>query len=129
MARLLRFDTLRDPLRASSDRRVPMTGFEGTPLPGIDGWTPAYVDALAQLWITTAEQVVGLAATPQGISSLAKQLGVSDTEAQRLVGLARAALPAAAAAQLSEEVDTSQHGLGALPPDSPPKPHGRRGSH
>src|SRR5262245_14853590 len=106
-----------------------MTGFEGTPLSAIDGWKKAYIDALAQTWITTSEQVVGLAATPQGISSLARQLGVSETEAQRLVGLARAALPAATAAQLCEEADTSQDGRGALPPDSPPKPPGRRGSH
>ncbi len=101
-------------------------GSEGTPLWGLDGWTKAHIDALKGAWINTAEQVVGLAATPQGVESLAGQLSVSEAEAHRLVDSARAALPAATGAALSKKVDTSQMGLGALPPPAkrPRRPRG-----
>ena len=91
---------------------------EGTLLAAVPGWTKAHIDKLATNWITTAEQVVGMGATPGSIQTLAQQLGVSETEMRRLIGLARAALPRAVAAELEKAVDTSQYGLGALPPDA-----------
>jgi hypothetical protein len=97
-----------------------MSAQEGTPLATVPGWTKTHVDKLAANWITTAEQVVGMAANPQNLGALAQQLGVSHQQMQQLVEHARAALPPAAAAQLGKEVDTRSFGLGALPPDAQP---------
>jgi hypothetical protein len=88
-----------------------------TPLSKVPGWSKAYVDALAGYWINSAEQVVGIAATPKGIQTLAKHLGANEEQMRQLVERARAALPPAVAAELEQHVDTSQYGLGALPPE------------
>ena len=87
-----------------------------TPLSTVPGWSKAHVDALAGYWITTAEQVVGFGATSEGIQTLAKHLGMTEQQMRKLVDRARAALPPAVATEL-EHVDTSQYGLGALPPE------------
>jgi len=93
---------------------------EGTPLTDVRGWTSALARKLAPSWITTAEQVVGVGATPEGVGNLARQLGVSEKEMHRLLGLARAALPPGVAAELGRGVAPGQYGLGALPPDDEP---------
>src|SRR5436189_1418875 len=90
---------------------------QGTPLSSVSGWSGAHAQKLAGHWVTTAEQVVGLGVTPQGVRSLADLLGTSEPEARRLLDRARAALPPAVAAELSKPVDTRPYGLGALPPD------------
>ncbi len=87
---------------------------DGTPLLSVPGWSRTHTEGLAKSWITTAEQVVGVAATPAGLDSLARQAGVSDTKMQGLIEAARKALPPAVAASLSQPVDASQYGLGAL---------------
>ncbi len=87
-----------------------------TPLDAVPGWLPEHIAALKKAWITTAEQVVGISATPDGVRSLSKQLQVSEAEARRLVDAATEALPAQRRAELSQPADTSQFGLGARPP-------------
>lgn len=87
-----------------------------TPLRDVPGWADEHVARAAQSWITTAEQVVALNATPGGISSLSEQLGLPEDEARRLVEAARARLSPATRAEMETEVDTSQYGLGARPP-------------
>jgi hypothetical protein len=102
--------------------KIGMNGQDNTPLTGVPGWRKAYIDKLAESWITNAEQVVGMAVTPDGIQALAQQLDVSVEEMRRLIDSARASLPPSVARELEMEVDTSQYGLGALPPTMPPKP-------
>ena len=87
-----------------------------TPLSTVPGWSKALVDALSAHWITTAEQVVGIGATTEGVRTLTKHLGVSEHHMRQLLDSARAALPPAVLADL-QRVDASQYGLGALPPD------------
>ena len=90
-----------------------------TPLDGVPGWTPEYVERLAKAWITSAEQVVALSATPGGVRSLAEQLGVSEDEARDLVEAARNTLQPTVRAEMEKPVDTSEYGLGVprRPPD------------
>jgi len=88
-----------------------------TPLESVPGWSQDHLSRLQKAWITTAEQVVALSATPRGIRSLSEQLGVSEAEAERLVGFARTKLPPEVRAEMESVVDTAQHGLGALDPD------------
>lgn len=102
--------------------KIHMNGQDNIPLTTVLGWQKDYVDKLAESWITNAEQVVGIAVTPDGIESLAKQLNISAEEMHRLIDLARASLSPSVVRELEMEVDTSQYGLGALPPTSPPKP-------
>lgn len=102
-----------------------MNGQDNTPLTAVPGWRKAYIDKLAESWITNAEQVVGMAATVEGIQALAQQLDVSVEEMRRLIDSARASLPPSVARELEREVDTSQYGLGALPPTTQPKPRRR----
>jgi hypothetical protein len=87
-----------------------------TPLESVEGWPEDHVRKLGDSWINTAEQVVALGATPGGIKSLAESLGVEETEAVRLVGVARAHLRPETAAELERPVDTVEYGLGALGP-------------
>jgi len=87
-----------------------------TPLESVPGWSEDQIARMKTSWITTAEQIVALSATPRGISSLAEQLSTSEEEAQRLVESARAELSPTKRAQLEEGADTSEYGLGALPP-------------
>ena len=90
-----------------------------TSLHDVPGWTAEHVERMAQAWITTAEQVVAISSTPDGLHSLAEQLGVSEDEARPLVGTARGALRPGVRAEMEEPVDTSEYGLGVLlqPPD------------
>ena len=90
-----------------------------TPLRDVPGWTDEHVERMEQSWITTAEQVVALAATPGGLRSIAEQLRVSEDAARPLVEAARNALRPAVRAEMEEPVDTSEYGLGVprRPPD------------
>jgi hypothetical protein len=93
-----------------------------TPLQHWTGWTDRHIERLGRSWITTAEQVVAIAATPGGLQSLAEQLEVSEDEAQRLVAVARAQLPTATRAEMEEVADTSKYGLGVVrPQDEAPR--------
>lgn len=87
-----------------------------TPLESVPGWSEDQVARMKESWLTTAEQVVALGAQPRGITSLAEQLNTSEEEALRLVESARAVLTPAKRAEMEEVVDTSEYGLGALPP-------------
>ena len=87
-----------------------------TPLESVPGWSEDRIARLKQSWITSAEQVVALAATRDGIRSLAEQLGVPQDEAQRLVEAARSELAPATRAEMEKAVDTRERGLGVLPP-------------
>jgi len=62
-----------------------MIDIQGTPLTGIPGWTQEFIDTLNESWITSAEQLVELAATPQGLAALRQHLGISEHHAHRLV--------------------------------------------
>jgi hypothetical protein len=89
-----------------------------TPLEGLPGWSADQVARMREVGMTTAAQVVALSATSRGLSSLAEQLNTSEDEAESLVESARAALSPAERAEMEEVVDTSEYGLGALPPRS-----------
>lgn len=86
------------------------------PLDSVPGWSAKNVERLQASWITTAEQVVALAATATGIQSLSEQLQVSHDEVRRLVELAAQALSADVRAEMETPVDTSNYGLGARRP-------------
>jgi hypothetical protein len=87
-----------------------------TPLDLVDGWTADYVSKMREAWITTAEQVVALGATDGGVRAISEQLQVESGTAQRLLEAARANLPAATGDDLEQPADTSEFGLGVLPP-------------
>jgi len=93
-----------------------MVGDE-TPLDAVPGFPARHAAALKRIWITTAEQLVSLSATPDGLESMAQMLGVDSAEAKRLVQITEAALPAEEAERLRQPVDTTQFPLGALPPE------------
>jgi hypothetical protein len=88
-----------------------------TPLESVPGWSEDQIARMKQAWITTAEQVVALSVTPNGVRSLAQQLNVPEDEARRLVEAARAKLTPATRAEMEKVIDTSEYGLGALPPE------------
>jgi hypothetical protein len=87
-----------------------------TPLAAVPGWSSKHIDRLQAAWITTAEQVVALGATADGIQSLSEQLQVSPDETRRLVELAARALSEDVRAEMEAPVDTSNYGLGARRP-------------
>ena len=69
-----------------------MSSTHETQLAGIPGWTQDLIDRLNEGWITSAEQVAELAATPHGMAALSEHLGISDGHAQQLVEAACARL-------------------------------------
>jgi hypothetical protein len=87
-----------------------------TPLDSIPGWTPEKVSRMKDVGITTAEQVVAVAATKQGLQSLSEQLQVNIEEARQLYLAARDGLPPEARQELDQPADTTDLGRGALPP-------------
>ncbi len=86
------------------------------PLERVPGWSAGQIAQMKKAWITTAEQVVALSATPGGVHSLAEQLNLSDEQAQQLVALTRAELNPATRAEMEKVVDHSQRGLGVRRP-------------
>jgi hypothetical protein len=92
------------------------TGMADTPLESVPGWSKEDVAHMKKSWITTAEQVVALGATTDGIRSVAEQLGVPEDEARRLIEAARMKLPPATRQEMERPADTSDYGLGVLPP-------------
>ena len=88
-----------------------------TPLETIAGWSADQLDRLREIGITTAEQVVAISATENGLRSLSEQLHVPTEETGHLVDLARAQLPPETRAEMERPADTSEYGLGALPPE------------
>jgi C1A family cysteine protease len=96
-----------------------MADKQGIPLDTIDGFPEAAVRRLAELWITTAEELVGAAAREDGRRGLAEHLGISQEEVGELVERAQATVPASASFAVE---DIERHGLGALdePEDEEP---------
>jgi len=83
-------------------------------------WPPEALKRLGGSWITTAEQVVAIAATDGGMSALARQTDLSPEVVEKFVDRTREALPSSVRDKLSRPADTSQFGTGAnRPPDKP----------
>jgi hypothetical protein len=93
-----------------------------TDLHSVRGWSVEHIGKLAKSWINSADQVVAISVTRDGMQSLAQQLEVSEPEAHRLVALARAALPPEVLAGLEQPFVSDDRGMGALRPgaDQPP---------
>jgi hypothetical protein len=89
-----------------------------TPLENVPGWTEIFAARMKEAWVTTAEQVVALGATSDGLRSLAEQLQVSEVKARQLIEAARAELSPEVRMEMESPVDTSGRGLGVLPPRS-----------
>lgn len=87
-----------------------------TLLEHVPGWSAEHVAQMKKSWITTAEQVVAISATPGGLRSLSEQLGVSERKSNELVTLAKAKLQPATRAEMEQGSEASNRGLGALHP-------------
>jgi hypothetical protein len=87
-----------------------------TELHTVPGWSAERVAQLAKSWITSAEQVVAISVTTGGVQSLAQQLNVPEDEAERLIGLARAALTPEARGEMGQRFDSDDRGMGAVRP-------------
>ena len=85
-------------------------------LDSVDGWTNDFVARMSEVGITTVEQVVALGATDGGVRAISEQLQVELAKAKELLDAARARLPAALRDELDRPADTSDFGLGVLPP-------------
>jgi hypothetical protein len=86
-----------------------------TPLTAVPGLSGALVNRLASSWITTAEQLVALAANRAGLPALGEHLGISADALEELMLAVRAVVPVERLGQLEQPVKT-EYGLGALPP-------------
>jgi len=84
---------------------------QGIPLSSIEGFPESAANRLAELWITTAEELVGAAVREDGPLGLAEFLGVSEDEVTELVERALAALPPDVSFAPD---DIASFGLGAL---------------
>jgi hypothetical protein len=86
------------------------------------GFWPA--DALQRLhasWITTAQQIVAISATPGGIESLVQQTGLAERDLHALIERTARLLPEGVRETLSKPADTSQFGRGAVRAPEPNK--------
>jgi hypothetical protein len=70
-----------------------MAAKKGVLLSSVNNFPPHTTERLAELWITTAEELVGAAVQEGGLTGLANFTGVPEDEMTRLVNLALAALP------------------------------------
>jgi hypothetical protein len=90
-------------------------------LAGLGIWPPEALKRLSGSWITTAEQVVAIAATHGGISALAKQAELPPDIVEQFVDRTRQMLPSSVRDKLSRPADTSQFGTGANRPSDKSK--------
>jgi hypothetical protein len=88
-----------------------MADKQGIPLTDISGFPLTATRRLADLWITTAEELVSAATPPDATRALAQYLGISEEDVLDLVDLADGALPEGLSFGLE---DVEQYGLGAL---------------
>jgi C1A family cysteine protease len=88
-----------------------MADKKGIPLESIAGFLEAARVRLAELWITTAEDLVGAAMREDGAQGLAEFLGMSESDVDGLVGQAMAVLPPDVSFATR---DIQAFGLGAL---------------
>ena len=93
-----------------------MADKKGTLLSSIAGFPPDVLQKLAPYWITTAEELAGLAALENGAAQLAALTGLADKQVSDLLALVQAALPAnlTAAAVANPPGTITRHGLGSL---------------
>jgi len=87
-----------------------------TPLSAIPSIPATLATKLQASWITTAEQLLAVAATSGGTEALINQLKISREELNDLLNRARRALPSGVVKEVETRADTSQQNLGALPP-------------
>ncbi len=92
-----------------------------TPLENVPEWSEEQVARMRSKGIVSAPEVVTISATQGGLEALAEELEVSVDDANRLVESARQALTPAERETMEEVVDTSEFGLGAIPPQPEPK--------
>jgi hypothetical protein len=92
---------------------------EETPLTKVPKLQPGVIKRLQGRWITSAEQLVGLGASPEGVRSLAKELDVSESTMADYLRSARGILRPEVVEALERPVDTSRYPLGAAKPRPP----------
>ena len=87
-----------------------------TELAGLKIWPAEAVDAFAKHWLTSAQQVVALAATPNGKKSIESLTGLSRAAVDRHLTMTRFHLSEDELRDLDTPVDTRDYGLGAAEP-------------
>lgn len=104
-----------------------MADKEGTLLAEIEGFPQEAAERLAELWVTTAEELISIAKQTGGVEGLAAYLGVPESAAEEMVEQAVAALPEDAAFAFGPE-DEMEVGLGALDEESGAPPEDELGA-
>lgn len=94
-----------------------MSAKKGFSLDRIENFPRKFIEKLAELWVTTAEDLIGMASTDEGLNGLSMHIGVKREEVIKLVALAKEHLPDALVRELEEPVDEAEYGLGALEPE------------
>jgi len=94
---------------------------DGTELSALGFWPADAVQRLHASWITTAEQVVAISATADGISALAQQTSLQENVLRALIERTAQRLPERIRRSLSKPADISQFGRGAVRPSDTDK--------
>ncbi len=96
-----------------------MPSTEGIPLDNMTGMPAGLKKSLKSAGIATINQLVASTAAVGGPVVMAGYLGLDVGEFSRLLAEAESALPAVERSRLKSPADTSDLGLGALPPSEP----------
>ena len=88
----------------------------------IEAWPLEYLQRLRDKGITTAQQIVAIAAAPAGVQIISDELGASIEEVRSLVVATKTYLPNSVVEELEKPVDLSEFGRGVpgIPPDYDP---------
>jgi predicted flap endonuclease-1-like 5' DNA nuclease len=89
------------------------------PLKRIEGITHDQIHRLSGHWITSVQQLVGVATTTNGIGALSQILALDERGTREMIEQARGLLDPEERVHLSTPADTSRYGLGAAPPPKP----------
>jgi hypothetical protein len=89
---------------------------KGIPMERIRGLDAGHVEALRGLWITTAEELISVAMTADGVQRLASHLRISEQEASHLVENVKSQMPPEVLEKLTR-VRKGKPGMGAVPPE------------
>lgn len=90
----------------------------GLPLSKVKNFPGEYLDKLAALYVTTAEEFVSITNAQDRRDRMSSYLGIDKAKLDQLINMAKNLLPESVRKEMEMPVDTSKYGLGALEPET-----------
>lgn len=85
-------------------------------LSALPEWDKNLIELLKEKWITTADQIIAICSSQEGLEQFAEYSGLSIVELQNLIDRTKSHFSSERLQELTRKIDTSKYGLGAREP-------------